>query len=63
MSNLPQTQRFSLAKSIMWKTQLFPKYASLRRSSQALLCHADIKQALKEAMKQASNQDIKQESE
>jgi hypothetical protein len=31
-------------------------------SSEAVLCHADIKQALKEAMKQASKQDIKQPS-
>jgi len=47
----------------MWKTPLLPKYASLRHSSQALLCHADIKEALKEAMKPASKQDIKQASE
>jgi len=47
----------------MWKTELLPKYTSLRRSSQALRCHANINQALKEAMNQASKQDIKQASE
>ena len=41
----------------------FLMYASLRHSSQALLCHADIKQALKEAMNPDSKQDIKQASE
>jgi hypothetical protein len=35
-------------------------YASLRFSSQALRCHADVKQALQEAIKQAYKQDIKQ---
>jgi hypothetical protein len=35
-------------------------YASLSCSSQALHCHADIKQALQKAIKQAYKQDIKQ---
>jgi hypothetical protein len=44
----------------MWKTQLLLKYVFLRYSSQTLLCHADIKQPLKETVMQGSKQDIKQ---
>jgi hypothetical protein len=38
-------------------------YASFSRSSQALRCHADIKQVLKKVIKQAFKQDIMQASE
>jgi hypothetical protein len=63
MSNLPTTQRFSSAKCIVRNTQLLPMNASLNCRSQALCWHADIKQALKEVMKQVYKEHIKQASE
>jgi hypothetical protein len=63
MYNVPTTHRFLLAKCIARKTQLLMMFASLSCCSQALCCYAVIKQTLREAIKQAYKQNIKQASD